>query len=277
MTFPSLVPTFHQVPYSTLSRRVDSGSQGLFELTNLLAEKRDIDEKLIVYLLKVSRSNVYGYEIETSSSERLLGFFKNYHLFLSKEHIKLHKEYSENIVKALEDLKVNRSATINRNKVFITNKLREVTAAEEALDRAKKNQSKAKKDVEKAKEKLQGLERTIRENQLKAGGGSSGSLGIEGGHSSTGSSGAAGQPARENKFVMSRMFSAFEVTPEQERDKQSKKLERKREELAQANAAINEKKGHLLDLLAELDESFYKVSQQPSSIYCLSISLVSVE
>ena len=245
---PMLIPTFHQIPYTSLINRIDQGTQSLFELHGLLNERKELEEKQIYYMSKVSRANLYSYEIETSSTERLLGFFKNYHLYLSKEYVKFHKEFNDEVVKMLEDFKISRAALVNKDKTFIQTKLREVNQAEEALDRAKKHAQKCKKDLEKSSEKLTNYERIYQEAKQK--------------EEEKKREQAANPTARESggKFNVARMFtSAFESSPEQDRDRQQKKVEKRREELRLANEAILEKKRMLLDLLAQLDEGFQKV------------------
>jgi hypothetical protein len=243
---PMLVPTFHQVPYTTLVNRVDRGSQGLFEFTSLINDRKELEEKQIYHFSKVSRSQLFSYEIETSSSERLLGFFKNYHLFLQKEYMKYHKELSEIVLKNLEEFKVARSSALNKSKVAITNKLRDVSLAEESLNASKKQFTKAKKDLEKSLDKLSNFYKAMmdsKEDQRKKN-----------------EAAALSSSTTKEKF-MSRMFSAFESTPEQDYEKQQKKVEKRKDELNNSFDNILEKKKILLSLLETLDELFYHSSR----------------
>jgi hypothetical protein len=243
---PMLVPTFHQVPYTTLVNRVDRGSQGLFEFTSLLNDRKELEEKQIYHFSKISRSQLFSYEIETSSSERLLGFFKNYHLFLQKEYMKYHKELTEIVLKNLEEFKVTRSSALNKSKVAITNKLRDVSLAEESLNASKKQFAKAKKDLEKSLDKLSNFYKVMmdtKEEQRKK------------------TEAAALSSSTTKEKFMSRMFSAFESTPEQDYEKQQKKVEKRKDELNNSFDNILEKKKILLSLLETLDELFYHSSQ----------------
>lgn len=229
----SLIPTFEQVPYNGLVARVDSGSQGLFELTHLLLERKELEEKAVLYSAKVGRSNLYEHEIGNSSSERVLGFFKNYHLFLSKSQVKLMKGFSETIIKDLEEQKLSRASTLNKHKVSVQNCLRDVTQAEEALEKAKKNYLKAKMDYERGKEKLTIADQAVLDAQKL--------------------SRKELQSKDANRFSVGRVLSAFENTPEQERDKQQKKVERRRSELITCLGQIGEKKTALLEKIAGMD------------------------
>lgn len=100
-------PSFQQVPYQVLLQRIDSGrctfvsgschyfliiyilpfSQSLFELTNAIIERRELEEKCVLHATKISRMNIFEHEVPDSSSERVLGFFKNYHIYLSKAQV----------------------------------------------------------------------------------------------------------------------------------------------------------------------------------------------
>jgi hypothetical protein len=257
LTSPLLIPTFHQVPYTTLIHRIDQGSQGLFELVNLLNDRRELDEKIIYHYSKVSHSNLYSNEIETSSSERLLGFYKNYHLFISKESIRIHKDFNEQIIRGLEDFKLHRASIINRNKTLIQSKLRDVSQAEDHLDRSKKHYFKAKKDLERSLEKLNNAEKAYSDYRIQ--------------QEKEGKSGKNAANGKETgKFNMARMFSAFETTPEQDRDKQQKKVLKRTDELNSSWESIVHNKDFLLDLLSELDEAFHKVRRDFFSFFlCL--------
>ncbi len=278
INFPLLIPTFHQIPYTTLTNRIDQGSQSLLELSTILNERKEIEEKNIHYYTRVSRSNLFNYEIETSSSERLLGFFKNYHLYLSKEyHHRFNKDYQEQILKLLDEYKIQRANMINKNKNFITGKLKEVSLAEDLLDRSKKLYMKNKKDYEKSVEKLINYEKIYQEAKQKelqqqlllANAGGIAGVGGNGGNTTGGAS------VKEGKFSnVARMFSsAFESTPEQDRDRQQKKVEKRKEEMNQSYDQILEKKQILLDLLKQLDEGFYKVTNHSYNTRNLYIHL----
>jgi hypothetical protein len=247
MSLSSLIPTFEQIPYNALITRIDNGSQGLFELTNLFIERKELEEKNVLHSAKVSRSNVYEYEINNSSCERVLGFFKNYHLFLSKAQVKHHKAFGDVIIKDLDDLKLSRAANVNKHKVAVQNCLRDVTNAEDALDKAKKNFAKAKADLERSKMKLIGAEAAVVEAQRVFEEKKKENMGKE--------------TTNSNKFSMGRMLSAFESTPEQERDKMQRKVDRRSQDVASCLQQIFEKKCLLMEKIASMDSTLQKVDR----------------
>jgi hypothetical protein len=48
---------------------------------------------------------VYDHEINASTSEKALGFFKNYFIYLTQEHVKYHKSLNDDVLKALDAVK----------------------------------------------------------------------------------------------------------------------------------------------------------------------------
>lgn len=235
-----LIPTFNQIPYHELIQRVDKGTQSISELLNLFNDRKEVQEKLILYLIKVSRSKMYENEIETSTSERLLGFFKNYHLFQSKAESKVLKELSDNLAHHLEELKHSRIIFINNMKNQIQTIVKDVTVAQDAVIKAKKHHAKTKQDYQRSVEKLSTLEIAAKE-YLK--------LQEEKKRESLNNK-------DNSKFSVGRMFSAFETTPDQDRDKQIRKVEKRRNEMIQASNLILEKRNFLLELLYSADNAF---------------------
>lgn len=242
----SLTPSFQQIPYNTVLERVESGTQGLQELTNFLVERKELEEKAIVFSSKVSRSNLYEYEIPNSTGEKVLGFFKNYFLFLSKAQVKYHKGLGENIVKELEELKVLRTSGITKHKLIVQNSLREVTNAEDALDKAKKNYMKAKLDFEKAKEKLALLEQNVVDHQRM----------LEEKRREQLANG--GKEKKDSKWKM--FSSAFEADHEGKRDDQFKRVGRRHNELVLCMGQIIEKKNALVDRISNMDAALERAT-----------------
>lgn len=237
-----LVPTFQQIPLSTLVNRVDSGSQGLFELSAILHERKEMEEKSFVHYLKVSRSSLYQHEIEASTSERMLGFFKNYHLFLYRALQKQQKDYLDLLIKDIEDLRAKRAASINKHKAQVQHCLKDISLAQDALDKAKRYYSKAKVDFERSTERLGLAEKAVEENTRLM------------------EEKRKEFPNKDSKFSVGRMLSsAFESTPEQERDKQQKKVEKRKDEMAMAAENILEKKQFLIDMISAHDIEVQKV------------------
>ena len=232
-----LVPTFHQIPMHILTNRVDNGSQGLLELASLLHERKEMEERSLIYYLKVSRSNLYEHEIEASTSERLLGFFKNYHLFLYRALQKQQKDFVDHLIKDIEELRVKRAAMINRHKAKVQNCLKDIASAQEALEKAKKHYVKTRMDYQKSTERLEQAERAVEENIRLT------------------EEKRRENPQKDSKFSVGRMLSsAFESTPEQERDRHQRKVERRRDEMTLAAEGIVEKKQILISMISMHDE-----------------------
>ncbi|RYH23994.1 hypothetical protein EON65_17220 [archaeon] len=240
-----LIPSFLEVPFTTIINRIDDGSRGLLQLTTLLSEQHDLQEKDILYALKVGRSNVFDHEIEASTTERMLGFYKNYYLYLYKANMQHHKDYSEQILLNLEQLKSKRGSRVIHTKQSIQQDLKSVSIAKENLDKAKKVLNKAKADHLRAVDKLCGLEKTLAEFQR-----------------------ISEEKAKEaitrdsvNKFSVGRMFSqAFESNPEQDRDRQIRKVEKRKNEVLAARQGILQRRKELLDAYRLLDENYLKSS-----------------
>jgi hypothetical protein len=238
-----LIPSFQQIPYTELVKRIDAGSNGVLELSNMLHERKDLHEKMILFELKMSKANIFQHEIPTSTSERMLGFFKNLYIFVARSHIKTHKEFNDSVLKELDDLKSMRTSTVNRTKQLVNNGLRDIQMAEEALEKAKKAFNKAKHDYERSVDKLKNCERAVIEHQRVM--------------EEKKKENAAKDPS---KFSMGRMFqSAFEAHPEQDRDKQIKKVERRSDEMIHAANLIIERKRSLLSCMDALDRYLQEV------------------
>lgn len=252
MTEDLLLPTFEQIPYSQLVKRIDAGSGGIQDLSNLLHERKELNEKLILFELKMSKANIFRNEIETSTSERLLGFFKNFYIYTSKANIKAHKDFNESVLKELDEVKAMRFSAVHKTKQAVQSSLRDVSTAEEALEKAKKFFAKAKSDYERGLDKLANLERAVIEHQRVM------------------EEKKKEQPPKDNgKFSMGRMFqSAFEAHPEQDRDKQQKKVIRRNDEMLMAANMVIEKKKHLLYCLSAVDSHLQQVKLCRLRICC---------
>lgn len=228
--------TFSQVPYNELVERVDAGSKGLIELIKIFKEREELTERNYLYTSRVSRTNIFEFEIPECSTERLLGYFKNYHLFMSRMQLQHHKELQISITKVLNDTKASRNHRINERKQAVQTALDEVTKAEDLLDKAKKSFKKCEQDYQFSKDKVSLANEAIleaarlAEEQKKENAG------------------------KEGKMSISRVFtSAFESTPEYERDKHRKRMDRKHKDMQSCLGVIQEKKDGLMARLNALD------------------------
>ena len=235
-----LIPTFHQISWNNLIVRVDHGTQALLELQTLFQDRKENDERQLMHYMKMSKANLFQYEIETSTSERMLGFFKNYHLFVHKALIHHHKEFVESILKDLEILKEERTWIINKHKVNVQTCLKDIATAQDGLEKAKRSFLKSKNDYERSSERLSQAERALEESIRL-------------------SEEKKKEISAKESTKWSRMFSAFESTPEQEREKQLKKVDKRRDELSNAADAIVERRQLLLNVLARYDQEIMEV------------------
>jgi hypothetical protein len=250
----SQTPTFDQVPLQSVIERIDKGNLCLIELVNLFKARLEVEEKKIFFSTKTSRVNIYEYEIPSSSSEKALGFFKNYFLYLSQDYAKYHKSMLDNILKRLEGVKNYRTNEITKYKSMVQNCSKEVLLANEALDKAKKYFVKAKTDVQTAKVKLVALEELVIETSK---------LNEEKKREKEKDSTYSGS----GKYFMGQMLKAFESTPEQERDKQEKKLIKKYNHMIDCASDIVMKKKALMTKMEERDGAVQMV--RTTDIYCM--------
>lgn len=161
---------------------------------------------------------------------------------------KYHKEFGDSVLRDLEDLKIGRAAVINKSKVTVQNCQRDVSSAEDALEKAKKNFQRIQQEHQRSLEKLASIEQHVVEYTKML---------EERKRESAGKDG--------NKYTVSRMLiSAFESTPEQDKDKQTKKVTRKLEEMKTATKQIADRKRELLDRINALDIALSKV---PDHLY----------
>lgn len=240
-----LTPTFAQVPYNKALNRIEQGSQSLNELITIMNERKEIEEKSVLYSAKISKSNIFEYEIDNSTNERVLGYFKNYYLYLSRVQIKNHKEVNDIIIRNLDELRTERNKVVDKYKAIISNCMKDVTSAEELLDKAKKNYVKSSKDYQLATNKLVASEIACEEWKK----------------SMENKKLLQQQQGKSDKtnFSMGRIISAFESTPENDRDKQNKKVIKKKCEMASSFDQITEKKRNLIEKISAIDDSIAKV------------------
>ncbi len=246
-TNPTKLATFDRVPLSKIIERVDEGNNCLSELVNVFKSKLDLEEKNFACSNRISRMNIYETEIHGSSSERALGLMKNFFIYLSQDQAKYSRHLSEDILKRLESVKTHRTLEVTRMKSHVTSSMKEVSLAVDALDRAKKAFTKAKMDVHLATSKLFALEQALLDYER----------GLEERRKERERDALHGSG---NKFSMGRMLSsAFEFTPEQDRDKQQRKLMKKKSNLLEAGVEIATRKKALMMRLQERDAAIQMV------------------
>ena len=105
MTNLAMPNTFEQIPLSTVVARIDAGNECLQELLFAFRSRLELEEKNMQICTKISRQNIFEHEISNSSSEKSLGFMKNYYIYLSQENVRYHKGLMEDVIRNLENVK----------------------------------------------------------------------------------------------------------------------------------------------------------------------------
>jgi hypothetical protein len=195
-----------------------------------------MEDKELGYSTRVSRPNLYENEIRLSTSERALGYLKNYYLYLSKEQNSFRRQLDEEIVFQLENYKTIRLTDILKYKTEIEKVLEEVKLSEENLFKTKRNYYKILDEVHTSKEKLILIEKGIEELSLKM----------------------TEEKRRDKEKVIGRIMSAFESNPIQEREKLLRRLEKLEIEIGFKVKEISYKKKILLETIARKDEVYGK-------------------
>jgi hypothetical protein len=238
----NMISSFSQIPLPRLLYRVDIAEQGSNEFLSFLQSRYELEEKNVLFSVKMSRMNIYEQEIPYSKSEKALGFLKNFFLFNSREHVSYHKTFGEDILRRVEETKAARALEIIKYKNIVQNSIKQVYFASDLLDKAKINYSKLKLDLTSYKEKLllanQAVVEYERINEEKK---------------------KDKDLNKTNKSTMSKMFSRFESSPEEDRDKLLVKVAKKDEKVRNALELIESKKQLLAIALNSRDYSIQEV------------------
>lgn len=201
-----------------------------------------MEDKELGYSTRVSRPNLYENEIRYSTSERALGFLKNYYLYLSKDQSHFRRQFDEEIVFQLDNYKTIRSNDITKHKLEIDKIHDEIKYHEDYLNKLKKQLLKLLEDVYHGKEKLIILNRAVEEFLLTK---------------------VANESAKKDyntskDKVIGRILSAFDNNPITDKEKLLKKLEKLDHEVMNKMAEIASKKKVLLDCILRRDEVYKK-------------------
>jgi hypothetical protein len=151
-------PSFRQLPIQGILSRAEKGSVATDELLKHFTSRAELVEKTIIFSVKSSKHNIYEYEIPNSSSEKALGFLKNYYYYLSKDQSVFHKDLTDGIIKKFDSIKNQCHAVIVQQNSTVNGAFKEVTSALDSLEKAKRSCEKARQEVKSAKEKLVTLE-----------------------------------------------------------------------------------------------------------------------
>ena len=197
--------SFSQVPYAKLSDRITKGSRVVIDLHGLVRGRMECLDKELLFSDKISRTNSYEGEISCSSSEKSIGLLKNYFLYLTREQAELRKSFEEKVVKELECLKLTRAKIVTHHQGICEQALNDVDTAYSRLDLAKDKERYTKNSLRESQQKLKTIEEEI---------------------SRTRKASPDERRAREKekeKNTLGRMFG-FHSSPEQDKEKQNKKM-----------------------------------------------------
>jgi hypothetical protein len=198
-----------------------------------------MEDREIGYSMRVSRPNLYENEIRLSTSERALGYLKNYYLYLSKEQANFRRLMDEEVVFELDNYKAIRLSDITKHKTEIEKILEDIKENEENLLKSKRSLQKTNDDLSLAKDKLFQIEKSIEEFFSKQ---------------------MTEERKKEKEKVIGRFLSAFESTPLQDKERQLKRIERLEQEVLVRVKDVKDKKRILLESIKKKDDIYEKVT-----------------
>ena len=150
--------------------------------------------------------NSYEFEISNSSSQKSIGFLKNYFLYLHKEQTSLRRTFEDAIVKDMEIYKIARGKVVSQYLNLCQTAIGDVESAYSRLDIAKLNVQRVRGSLQEAKDKLGAIEQELlqmsqmTEEQKRE------------------------REREQEKNIMGRMFGAFQPSLHQEKEKLIKKV-----------------------------------------------------
>ena len=93
--------SFAFVPFDKLVTRLDQSVAGGKEAVELLEDRYKHEYNVAAHSILASKTDLYTYEIENSSSERMLGSFKNWNLYLSRSQIQYVNDLKDRVIAPL--------------------------------------------------------------------------------------------------------------------------------------------------------------------------------
>lgn len=159
---------------------------------------------------------------------------------MAREQAILRKNFDEGVVKDLECYKIARSKVVSQYLTLCQNAISEVDSAYSKLDAAKALRSVVKNSLDEASEKLEGMDKLAREL------------------ASMTEQQRREREREQNKDVLGRMFG-LTLTPEQEREKALKKVNKLKCELLAATEDITSKRRELIRKIEIRDDTIDKV------------------
>jgi len=230
--------TFESIPYAKVLERVENSEKSSAELLKAFQQKLEQEEKNVQYSAKLSRISIYENEIKNSTTEKGLGYLKNYFLFNWKEQVKCQVELDTKVIKKFNEERLTRSNELNMFKQRVSNGKKESEIMMDNLNKAKKVYEKTKIDLKQAKDRLVMLNAVCLENEMN--------------HDKIVEKAA-------NKGTLGRMLSStkglWETTPESERIRWGQKVERREKRLQDCIIDIATKKRLLIEQIEQTDNT----------------------
>ena len=150
----SLTASFLQLPMNTVTDRIYEGANSIDDLWKLFHSRAELEEKSMIFSLKSSHMIIHEHEIPHSSSAHAFGLLKNYYVYSSRDQATFHESLNSRVVKSLEEMKIEFTATAEQQKFLVRNASKQSTIMHESLDKAKCNFKKSEADLITATEKL---------------------------------------------------------------------------------------------------------------------------
>jgi hypothetical protein len=222
--------TFAQIPLSTLLERIEKGSSSFNELFDIMKVRQALADALLPYHAKISKTNIYLDEIPGSTSEKAVGFLKNYHLFQNQDAYKYSAHFRDNVIVPMFAVKKANETEVQHLIGTFKTSQNELIVAAENLEKTKKELQVAKESFEKSNAKYIHLN-LVAEEALKSQEAKRREI--------------IDQPTKQS-FSMGRMLtstlSAFETNPETDKIKQMEKCRKRYKTLLQKNEEVRHKK-----------------------------------
>lgn len=269
-----ILPSFLQISFKKIIVRVENGTKSLNLLINILKDYYDIKKKDIFYYTQVSHTDIYLNEITNSSTERVLGYLKNYYTDLAKIHTNNADELKNSIIIELEYLKTRRVDVINHYKYALQQVKTNYLNLDTTYNKLKKTFIKLSIDYKKYYEKIYLLNNLIEDKNKLLNINSSLNASINSAPSNSSNSNLSTSPSTSptfssmnnysssstKSFSISKFMSAFESTPEQEKEKNEKKLEKKKLEINLTYNKLIEVKNNMIKIKIEYENIVERAS-----------------
>jgi hypothetical protein len=145
-----ILPTFQLISLQTAIDRVENGINSINDIWKIFSSA------------PISTSNISGlykhqYEIPYSTTSQAVSQLRNHYYHSSIDQKLCHEKLSNQILKALEEIKSRFYFQVEQQKLLIRNASKQVSSTQDELEKSKRNMRKATEDMSSAKEKLLNL------------------------------------------------------------------------------------------------------------------------